>query len=82
MRVEKEVVDHLDLAEKSLREAGGMMVLRLKVGVKEVGGHLDLAEEGPGETRMMVHRLKVGVEEVEGHLDLAGEAAKMISSAH
>jgi hypothetical protein len=47
MRVAKEVVDHdhLDLAKESLREAGGMMVHRLKVGVEEVGDHLDLAGE-------------------------------------
>jgi hypothetical protein len=75
--VEKEVVDHLELAEEGLREAAGMMVHRLKVGVEEVGGH---------PAGMMVHLLKVGVEEVGGHLDLAEEglreAGGMISSAH
>jgi hypothetical protein len=46
VKVEKEVGDHLDLAE-GLKEAGGMMIHRLKVWVKkEVEESVDLAEEG------------------------------------
>jgi len=46
VKVEKKVVDHVDLAEKGLEEAGGMMIHRLEIWVKkEVVENVDLAEK-------------------------------------
>jgi hypothetical protein len=78
MRVEKEVVDEIDLVKEGMGEAGGVMGHLLKVGMeKEVGDHLDLAEEGLTEAAGMIssahwriHLLKVGLKKVRMSAEL------------